>query len=52
VQVFATTHSKECIEAYARVAKKLKDREITYSVLSRLENRNIINSYMTMNFYR
>ncbi|CAC9629713.1 hypothetical protein [uncultured Gammaproteobacteria bacterium] len=25
VQVFATTHSKECIESYVRVAKKLED---------------------------
>ncbi|MBD3793540.1 MAG: AAA family ATPase [Campylobacterales bacterium] len=29
VQVFATTHSKECIESYARVAKKLEDEEET-----------------------
>jgi len=27
VQVFATTHSKECIESYARVAKKQKEKE-------------------------
>ena len=30
VQVFATTHSKECIESYARVAKKLEDKEISF----------------------
>jgi len=30
VQVFATTHSKECIESYARVAKKLEDDEIAF----------------------
>jgi AAA15 family ATPase/GTPase len=30
VQVFATTHSKECIESYARVAKRLEDEEITF----------------------
>ena len=30
VQVFATTHSKECIESYARVAKKLEDKEIAF----------------------
>jgi len=30
VQVFATTHSKECIESYARVAKELEDNEITF----------------------
>ena len=29
-QVFATTHSKECIESYARVAKKLEDKEIAF----------------------
>ena len=35
VQVFATTHSKECIESYARVAKKLEDEEITMTLLAR-----------------
>jgi AAA15 family ATPase/GTPase len=30
VQVFATTHSKECIESYARVAKRLEDQESYY----------------------
>jgi AAA15 family ATPase/GTPase len=35
VQVFATTHSKECIESYARVAKRLEDEEITMIVLAR-----------------
>ena len=35
VQVFATTHSKECIESYARVAKKLEDEEIRMIVLAR-----------------
>jgi len=30
VQVFATTHSKECIESYARVAKRLEDEEIGF----------------------
>jgi AAA15 family ATPase/GTPase len=29
VQIFATTHSKECIDSYARVAKKLRDEEVT-----------------------
>ena len=27
IQIFATTHSKECIESYARVAKELKKEE-------------------------
>ena len=35
VQVFATTHSKECIESYARVAKKLDDEEIAFIELGR-----------------
>jgi AAA15 family ATPase/GTPase len=35
VQVFATTHSKECIESYARVAKRLEDEEITMIMLAR-----------------
>lgn len=41
VQVFATTHSKECIESYARVAKKLKDKEITYIRMNKLEDGQI-----------
>jgi len=35
VQVFATTHSKECIESYARVAKKLEDEDIAFVELCR-----------------
>jgi len=35
VQVFATTHSKECIESYARVAKKLDDDDITMTTMAR-----------------
>jgi AAA15 family ATPase/GTPase len=35
VQVFATTHSKECIKSYARVAKKLEDKEITFIELGK-----------------
>jgi len=35
VQVFATTHSKECIESYAIVAKELKDKEITFFKLGK-----------------
>ena len=41
VQVFATTHSKECIESYARVAKKLKDKEITFIELGRDDDNKI-----------
>jgi len=35
VQVFATTHSKECIESYARMAKKLDDEDITMTTMAR-----------------
>jgi AAA15 family ATPase/GTPase len=38
VQVFATTHSKECIESYARVSKKLEDEEIKFIELFKHEN--------------
>jgi len=41
VQVFTTTHSKECIESYYRVAKKLNDKDITYIGLNRLKNGKI-----------
>ena len=41
VQVFATTHSKECIESYARVAKNLEDEEITFTQLKRMEDNSI-----------
>ncbi len=37
VQVFATTHSKECIESYARVAKRLEDKEISFIELCKRE---------------
>jgi len=30
IQVFATTHSKECIESYNRVSKKLNDTDTVY----------------------
>ena len=43
VQVFATTHSKECIESYARVAKKLDDKDITFIELGK-NNENKIES--------
>jgi len=32
-QVFATTHSKEMLESFARVAKKLGEQNINYSIL-------------------
>lgn len=35
VQVFATTHSKECIESYVRVSQKLEDKDIGFIELGR-----------------
>jgi len=35
VQVFATTHSKECIESYARVVEELNDKDITFIKLGK-----------------
>lgn len=43
VQVFATTHSKECIESYARVAKKLKETDIKFLSLYR-NKENLLKS--------
>jgi AAA15 family ATPase/GTPase len=42
VQVFATTHSKECIESYLRAAKKLEEKEITSIRISRLKDGSLI----------
>ena len=41
VQVFATTHSQECIESYARIAKKQKDEEITFLDMGRKKDGSI-----------
>jgi AAA15 family ATPase/GTPase len=40
-QVFATTHSKDCIEAYYKAAKKLAAKEIAYVILTRLKSGKI-----------
>jgi AAA15 family ATPase/GTPase len=37
VQIFATTHSKECIESYVRVAQKINQHDITYIKLTEKE---------------
>jgi len=42
VQVFATTHSIECIESYARVAKGLADEDISYIKMTCLKNGTIM----------
>jgi AAA15 family ATPase/GTPase len=44
VQVFATTHSKECIESYARVAKNLEDEEIKFIGLHKLKDNSIVSA--------
>jgi len=44
VQVFATTHSKEAIESYYRVAKKLEDKDITYSIITKLKSGKLHHS--------
>ena len=41
VQVFATTHSKECIESYAKVAKELEDKDITFFKLGRNQQNEL-----------
>lgn len=41
VQVFATTHSKECIESYARVAKSLEDEKIAFIELGRNKDNEL-----------
>ena len=56
VQVFATTHSKECIESYARVAKKLEDEEINFIELGRNKKDEldsiVMNSEMFQRFIK
>jgi len=42
VQIFANTHSFECIESYASIAKKLNNQNITYSTITQLKNRELI----------
>ncbi|NOQ32208.1 MAG: AAA family ATPase [Helicobacteraceae bacterium] len=41
VQVFCTTHSKECIDSYARVSKKLDDQDVCFIKMSRLKDNSI-----------
>ena len=42
VQVFATTHSKEAIDSFAKVAKELGDKEITFTKLTKLKDSSIV----------
>ena len=41
VQVFATTHSQECIESYCRVAEKLQDKDISFTTLVRNKEKQV-----------
>jgi len=40
-QVFTTTHSKEMLEAFARVAKKLDEQDISYTTLVKNQQQEI-----------
>jgi len=40
-QIFATTHSKEMLEAFARVAKKLDEQDISYTTLVKNKQQEI-----------
>lgn len=40
-QVFATTHSKEMLESFARVAEKLDEREVSYTVFVKNDRQEI-----------
>ena len=40
-QVFVTTHSKEMLESFARVAKKLDEQDISYTLLVKNKNQEL-----------
>jgi AAA15 family ATPase/GTPase len=40
-QVFATTHSKECLESFYNVSKKMAYKNVSYTKLTRLKNGQI-----------
>jgi AAA15 family ATPase/GTPase len=40
-QVFATTHSKEMLESFARVAEKLNEQDISFTTLVKNKNQEI-----------
>jgi AAA15 family ATPase/GTPase len=40
-QVFAITHSKEMLESFARVAKKLDEQDISYTTLVKNKQQEI-----------
>ncbi|MBO0613923.1 AAA family ATPase [Thiothrix fructosivorans] len=41
VQVFATTHSRECIESYCRIVEKHKERNISFITLVKNKEKQI-----------
>jgi AAA15 family ATPase/GTPase len=41
VQIFATTHSLECIQAYCRVAERLNDQDISFTTLVKNKDNQI-----------
>jgi len=49
VQVFATTHSKECIESYYRVSEQLNEEEITFIEFGKDKKNNIKANVMDFN---
>jgi AAA15 family ATPase/GTPase len=42
VQVFATTHSKECINSYYKVSKKMEENDVSFINLSKNKQNEII----------
>ena len=42
VQIFATTHSKECIESYYKVSKELEEKEVSFINLSKNKDNDTI----------
>jgi len=47
-QVFAITHSKEMLESFARVAKKLEEQDISYTLLVKNKQQEI--TTISMNY--
>ncbi len=52
IQLFATTHSKECIESYAKVAKKLEDEEITFIELGQNKYNKLDSTVMDSEMFQ
>jgi len=52
VQIFATTHSKECINSYNRVSQRLEDDNITFINLSRNRKDKIVPIVLDSGMFR